>query len=136
MGRNEHDNNQYQLRLSHKHVRVLIHALDIYTRISIAQFERIIEDNWDIDPDVRRTVRALFDEAKRLMYDLPQNASKSICDPDLHEYVHIGYELEKVLQKIIAEVEDHHRWSVWRDGPMKLSDEPLPTIELVEDQHG
>jgi len=124
-----HDNNHYNLKLSHKHVRVLIHALDVYTRISIAQFERILDDI-NINSATKEVARRLFDEAKRVIYDLPPNASMSICSPKLNEYVHIGYELEKVLQKMVAEVEDHMRWSVWRDGPLKLSTEPLPKIEI------
>ena len=128
-----YDSNQYELRLSHRHVRVLIKALDMFNRIEIGQFERIVDDKFDIPIEVRRLVRGLFDEAKHLMYGLPANASKGICSPELDEDVHISYEIEKVLQKIIAEVEDHHRWSVWRDGPMSISKEPFPTIKQVKD---
>lgn len=133
-GSDDHNDNRYTLNLSHRQVRVLILALDMYTRISIAQLDRILDHpSAEISRETRELVRGLFDEVKHLMYGLAPNEHKSICDPKLPEDVHIGYEIEKVLQKIIAEVEDHHRWSVWRDGPLKVSTEPLPTIERVED---
>jgi len=125
----ECDHNRYELRLTHKHVRVLIHALDIYTRTAIGQFERLSEDNYNITPETRRHCNALFDQIKMIMYGMQPNESQSICSHELHEFVHIGYEIEKTLQKFIAEVEDHHHWSVWRDGPMRLSTEPFPKIK-------
>jgi len=123
-------NSQYNLSLTHKHVRVLITALDTYIRTELGQFERLVEDHLEISVEKRKQCKFLFDQVKEIMYGMRANESMGICNTKLHGNVRICYEIEKTLQKIIAEIENHQRYSVWHDGPMKISNEPLPKIEI------
>ena len=123
---------QYDLKLSHKHLRVLQMSLELFSRIAMGQYAHIYEDMMELDAETREKSRLLTDELKKTILGLDPGSYFSICSPRLDESVHIAYEIEKTVQKMIAEVEKHHRYSVWHDGPLKLSPEPLPQLRKIE----
>lgn len=127
----------YTITLNHKQLRVLEEALDLHTRISIGQldivseflcnkfFNKFSEKNltqWDIK-------EGHLDPLKERLFGLQRGASYGIGSPEVSEDGKVAYEMSKKCQNTIAKVEGHRDYSVWRHEPLKLSNEPLITIE-------
>jgi hypothetical protein len=57
------------------------------------------------------------------------NGSFGIANKEVHDSGKIAYDLECVVRKLLAELNNHEVWSVWRNDPMCLGSEPLAVAE-------
>lgn len=127
---------EYKLLLSHKQLRVLERALDLHNRIGSGQLEMLMEALTLMFPkefkgkQIPTLVKKYIEPMKRELLGLTETSSFGISNAG--DDSKIGYDLQKVIQKKIAEVEEHHRWSVWYDGSMNIGSEPNAEISEVK----
>jgi hypothetical protein len=123
------------MELSESQYSVLVTALEDYARIMSGQF-------WVLDmPYYKRTEEnGNREEFKSKLEDL-----KLLAFPELHLHEHYGighektpdsskiaYELYKVLRHERWKLSDRMYNTVDSDGPLELSGEPLPKVEVLE----
>ncbi|MAE81284.1 MAG: hypothetical protein CMB80_01020 [Flammeovirgaceae bacterium] len=126
----------YNLKLSPEHARIVVAALDLYSRIGMGQFEEIpaiFRLDRRIDRDQLDTVRQLVDAIKETLFQLPPNASFSICsEKDVLPDYRTAYDIECVLRQQVATIEKHHKMSVWHGDPLHTNkDIPLVKCEVI-----
>lgn len=119
-----------KLELTDKQVRVVINALDIYSRIGMLQLDAVAHLLGDLglhqDP---WKLKESFDFIKHDLFALPPGASHGICSPKVPDVCKIAYDIQCVIRKDIAERENHPRSSVWHGEPLHTCKaEPLVTI--------
>ena len=120
-----HEENKYNISLNHQQLRVIERALDLYSRVGIGQFEIVAEaifclltdrmkdkNNWEITQK--------FLDSMKVCLGFPVNGSLGITCEEVSDDAKIAYDMEKVIQKKIATVEDHEQYSVWHRGSMHL----------------
>ena len=124
-----------KLEISDKQARILINALDAYSRISIGQTEALgdmltqlfkpenLKDNsyWDIR-------EKYTDKIKQELFGFSPGASYGIGNKKVSDAGHIAYDLLCVIRKDIADRETHHISSVWHGEPLHYGSEPLAKI--------
>jgi len=125
-----------KLELSETQARVLINALDVYSRINMGQLWALADaigraktrggeelpDHWIIRD--RHT-----DPMTRILFDYPPNASHGICSPLVPDAAKIAYDIQCVIRKDIAEREKHSQSSVWHGEPLHTcKSEPLAKV--------
>ena len=98
---------KYQLTISEKQARVIISALDFFSRIGIGQLEEILRHpqyaNIIFNNNATYKVcKELLDEPKRLLTNFPPNASYGIGNPEVHSDCTISYDLMQVIRHRLA----------------------------------
>lgn len=130
---------KYTLHLNEEQARVLIKALDFYSRIGIGQFREIVS-NFVFDwcsifkhkegyYKAMKLAEAHIDLAKKLLTKMPHNASLGISSPETPETAKVAYDLQQVIRHKVA-------WTNNPEGghtvdfhePMKVSEQELPTM--------
>lgn len=120
-----------KLELNDKQARIVINALDIYSRIGMLQLDAVAHLLGDLglhqDP---WKVKEFFDVIKRELFELPPGANHGICSPKVPDVCKIAYDIQCVIRKDIAERENHPTSSVWRGEPLHTCKaEPLAKVE-------
>jgi hypothetical protein len=130
------------LTLTRQQLRLIESALELYMRLGIGQLEivgekllmelfyKMFKDRYSSSKEIEdKFLRPM----KQEMFGFGPGASFGISSDKVHDGVKIGYDLQKVIQKHIATVEDHHKYSVWHDGPMlHLGSEPIAEISEID----
>lgn len=131
----------YRLDMSPRQARVILNALDTYSRIGIGQFQIVVETiqqlfGWDIDQDAQQYTRDCLDVAKKLILGLDPNASYGIPNQkDVSELARIAYDLHCVLRRQVAINEQHDRWTTWHGTPLHTApQEPLAVARVIAPQ--
>jgi hypothetical protein len=131
---------KYNLKLTHKQLRVIETALDLYARIGIGQLEIIAEKLnseffiHDSKTPTEWKKELNIDNAKENM-GLDNGSNFGIGNDKVSENSNIAYEIDKVIQKKIAEVEEHQKYSTWYNGVVcRYSKEPIAEIEEVQEK--
>lgn len=120
--------------LSSEQARVVIRALDLYSRLSIGQigecgsvmmnlhFDRIHDKitQWDL--------QKAFDKTFKPIIGLNHDEHLGMGHQSQHEDGKIAYDIECVLRKVVASVEEHDKISVWHRDPLHYSQQPLPIV--------
>ena len=127
---------KYVLNLNGHQAEVLVRALDLYSRIGIAQFEEILDvydrhNKRSLTP-VAQTMaarRALV-EAKMSMTGYGPNAGHSIMSPDVNDEFRVAYDIQQVVRHRLAWARDPRgSLRVDFDTPHQTSTEPLPGVQ-------
>ena len=121
-----------KLKLTDDQVMTIIEALDLYSRVSMGQFNEILfvlrrnckDYNGDLEEPARKSLRILSS-----LVGLENHGYYAIFSNKIDDRCRRAYIIEKVLQKYIAQKTNMHSMSVWHDGPMTDLNEPLPKIE-------
>ena len=111
-----------RLEISDRQARVMISALDHYSRIGMGQLETVADalceprpkecgDRWDI-------VEKFTDPMKLALLGYSGGASAGICSPAVSDLAKIAYDLECVIRADIARRENHPSSSVWHGPPL------------------
>jgi len=126
----------YNLTITHKQLRIMERALDLYIRVGIGQFEALIDSLEYLFPETMKHQSAYIlreqytDKLKNLIFDFHSGGSYGISNPSISDEAKIAYDMDKVIQKMIAVIEDHHNGSVWHHGDLlHLGSEPSAKIE-------
>lgn len=130
----------YTITLNHTQLRVLEEALDLHSRLSIGQVEIVTEflSNHFFDAFKEKGIthweikQQYIDPLKEKLFGFGQGASYGVGHDKNPEVGRISYEMCKKCQNTIAKEDNHKTYSVWHHEPLKLSKEPLITIEEKE----
>lgn len=130
----------YQLTVNKKQAEVLLRALDLFSRIGLANFEEILRHpQWNnkrwtganIDPYCDKYYRCseLLKMAKTLLTGLHKNASYGIAAPEVDEDSKIAYDTYQVIENHLAWDKNPKGGTTvdFRD-PLRFSEESLPEI--------
>lgn len=98
---------KYQLTISEKQTRVIMYALDLFSRIGIGQLEEILRHpqyaNVIFNNNATYKVcKELLDEIKRYLTNFPPHASYGIGHPEVHGDCTISYDLVQVIRHRLA----------------------------------
>ena len=129
----------YELKATDKHIRILIDALELYTRVGTGQVENLADTLNKLYPDncSYHDDKKLLAEFKMKVFGYEMNSSMGICHDGVHDDVKISYDLLKVFQKAVATKENHSGMSVWHDGALlHLGSEPVAKIKDMESKNG
>lgn len=127
---------KYKLEVTTKQLQIIEEALDQYTRVGIAQLEIVAENIVRFFPDNGLNYWGLrencFDPIKQKLFGYGSGASHGIGSPKVSDRAKIGYDLQKTIQKALAEEEKHHESSVWHHGNiLHLGSEPVAKCSPV-----
>ena len=114
------------VRLTDKQAKVLIEALDLYSRVGMQQLEAVgtaMQWNFGYDVDIEKEIAGI-----KVKLGQPVNGSWGIASPKVHDKAKIAYDAECVIRQNIAKRESHPKYSVWHRNPMHIGSEPLLTI--------
>jgi hypothetical protein len=131
-------NYRLQLTLTPRQSHLIEKALDLFVRIGIGQI-RCLEDEIDrlFALEDTNELHAHLQMIQEKVIGQSWNGSYGISHPKVHTDVKTVYDCLKVLEKGIAQAEDHHQWSVWHDGAiLHLGDEPVATYTINEAPEG
>lgn len=125
---------RYVLTLDPKQARIVIAALDLYSRIGMRQLEEIGSvlstalNRTEEDHVVVRGAFAMFRAAKEILGFVPGESLGIFHAPHA---ARVAWDVQQVLRKAVADREDHDRLSVWRDAPLPAAhDVPLATCRV------
>ena len=111
------------IEMNMNQAKLLIRALDLYSRIGIGQIEEIenlfrfhYSDEEYYNSEKSMEIERLLHEVKFEMFGLASNASYGITNDKVPDDFKVAYDMIKSLQRPIAIEENHHDFSVWRDG--------------------
>lgn len=133
----------YTLTLSGTQLRIVIQALDLFSRIGIAQFEEILHAydsgrlNGEIltaeqEHDTRDQARSFLEMAKRALTGYPGNAGHGIHSPLVSDKYRVAFDIHQVIRNLLYRESGTKHYSV--DASVhQASNEPLPTITRVPD---
>ena len=126
---------KFSMSLTLKQLKILEDALDLYTRVGIGQLEIIGEKLNTLFPSGKHATipwklkEKYLNKIKMEFFEFQSGQSYGIGHQKVSDKAKIGYDLQKTIQKTIAEKDDHNRMSVWHDGNiLKLGSEPLAKI--------
>lgn len=124
-----------KLTLNEEQARVIINALDLYTRINIGQI-RAISDvflfrrkwNWDEFHFYANGLK------KTLFPDLQENESYGVHSSKVNESARIAWDIHQVLRHDISWfLNPNGGMTVNFDKPLKTSWHAFPEVEIMED---
>lgn len=126
---------RYVLTLDPKQARIVIAALDLYSRIGMRQLEEIGSvlstalNRTEEDHVVMRGAGAMFRAAKEI---LGFGHGESLGIFHAPHAARVAWDIQQVLRKAVADREEHDRMSVWRDAPLPAAhDVPLASCLAV-----
>lgn len=132
---------QYQLTIDENQARILIQALDLYSRLGIGQYEEAVSFlKWQSDPRLEgkheecdKAMKHL-NEIKMLLFNMPSNASYGIYSEKVPDCFRAAWDILKVI-----------RHQLWKDNENRsdftvdaypadqsTKDQPLAKIEALE----
>jgi len=129
---------KYQLTISEKQARVIITALDLFLRIGLGQFEKILDHPQYLHKIINDNVS--FKESEKLLYRIksiltgyPPYASHGIGSLKVHEDCTISYDIAQVIRHRLA-------WDKKPEGglttdfgtPVQFSNEELAKIKTIQ----
>lgn len=140
----------YLLKLTASQAQTLVHALDLYSRIGIGQFEQIahlarmgmIRQREGVDQagTAYEVAAEYLNEAKRAIIGFEPNASHGIHSPLVDDEFRVAWDLQKVIRHRLAwdraGCPAKRDWAggmmgVDYDSPHPASKEPLATMEAA-----
>ena len=142
----------WELRMSHRQLRLLAEALEFYERtVGLGQLEEFawaltMRENSRYDPDKQRDVENLLVLLKKRVFDLDRNQSFGIYSAEVPEKFRVVYDMFKVARKRLAETEiarlrmngdnkgaERVAMTVWNDEVYASSSEqPLITVKKAD----
>lgn len=119
----------YKLTIDNKHADVIIRALDLYSRLLMAQVQMVPETIVRETGKQHEQVNALMQEIKHLLFQLPYNASYGITSKETPENAKIAVGIHDVIRHCLAwEWQPEGGYTVDFDTPMNWSGHALPEI--------
>ncbi len=127
----------YGLRCTRDQVIILERSLEMFARLGMGHLRPVGELLYDLHPrmfggNIRIMHSLLRTVQDIVLYDLatPFGAGhRGIGDPAVHPAAKVAYDLQKIIQNVVAEAEDMPVASLWRDQPLHLGSEPLAHCE-------
>jgi hypothetical protein len=109
----------YQLELTTEQAKVVIAALDAYSRIHMGQIGIVAEimTEGSYDSEDLADVRGLCSDIKEAV-GLPTNGSYGIFHPKVPPQAKVSWDIVCVLRQVVARAENHGSHSVWHQDPM------------------
>jgi len=125
---------KYTLTLNEEQARILIRALDLYSRIGIGQFEevaQVYDRGLKLDLTTRDRIRAGLNIAK-VEAGHPVNGSYGIHNEKVDDEFRVAYDLQKVVRHRLAwDHQPQGGMGVHFDTPDQSGSQPLATIVKV-----
>lgn len=127
------DGLKYTLTLDPTQARVVIAALDLYSRVGMRQFDAIgsaITFELRREGDEREAIDAILEARKA--FDVAKQAlgfgsGSSLGIRGAPRPARIAYDVQQVLRQRVANQESPGGWSTWHDDPLPTDDHPLAT---------
>ena len=125
---------RYNIVVDEQQARILVAALDLYSRIGIGQLTevvRVYNYEWKMPvPMVDRLVEVM-NEAKRVIGFRP-GGSYGIHSPDVHDVFRRAFDIQCVIRHRLAfDRTPEGGFGVDFDTPRQIGELPLPTISHV-----
>ena len=132
---------RYELSISEKQARVMVDALDLFSRIGIGQLREVLRH-----PQYERVIlrdnesykycERLLDQIKKLLTGFGPSASYGIACPEVHDDSNIAYDLLQVIRHRLAwDRNPKGGIEVYFDRPIQLSKEELAEILTFIPEH-
>jgi len=129
---------QYRLTFNEEQARLIVQAMDAYSRLSIGQFDAAIGSTWmhkilEVD---RKEVEYHCNQLKKIFTGMDHpGASYGIYSKEILDRARIAWDIQQVVRNRLAwDKNPEGGFTVNFDSPMKSSEQPLPMIEKrIED---
>ena len=125
-----------KVELSDQQARVLIAALDCYSRLQMGQLWAVADaiegckDRAGLPLPDAWTIREQWtDKMQTALFGCSPTASHGICSPHVPESAKVAYDLHCVIRRDIAIRENHPRSSVWHGPPLHTA-KNVPLAEV------
>jgi hypothetical protein len=124
-----------EIEINEEQAKIIINALDFYSRIGIGQFIEIVLafSWWQCDEqwfNHRNEVERLIYDAQFNLTGMPFNASYGIFSPEVHENAKIAWDIQQVIRYRLAwDRNPKGGMTVDFDDPMRSSTKDFPIIE-------
>lgn len=129
------DDYRLQITVSAVQARIIIAALDVYTRTGIGQLERVtelIDDLFVTDSKKAKLLESTMNGLKQEICGQPTNGSMGISNDKVKPKIKTCYDLLKSFEKGIAVAENIAEHSVLHDGDiLHLGTEPTPEVSII-----
>lgn len=122
---------QYNLTITENQAKLLVKALDFYSRIGMGQFEELVRllsdercNNFGIANDLMYVVKSVLFGKNHF----------GIMSKELPDNFRIAWDIRKVIEHQFWKENPIRRCSVDVDAPKQFSKEPLPIIKKYENK--
>ncbi len=128
-------NYEVKMTMSSVQADIVQRALDLYVRLGLGQVEEtanVLNMLHDVErpDDLREVMKAVKNE----YLALGGGMSFGIGNRRVEDTVHVAYDMEKGIQKVLATTEKHGGHSVWHSGNcLKYGSEPFATFSTIVD---
>jgi hypothetical protein len=121
--------------LKPEHARVIIKALELYTRLSLGQLEYVGEVVAEMHPEphgfdaskmTAHDMISLFRMMKEPIIGIASNGGLGIGHDKQSLNGKLAYEIECTLRREVAKAEKHGDHSVWHRKPLSYTDVAMP----------
>lgn len=131
---------KYQITVSDEQAKLIVAALDLYSRVGAGQFQEVAEvaypswDTKDFNRDAKDAAKELLTQAKQMLFpELGGNTAYGTTSQELNVCFKRAYDVQCVIRKVIAQHEKYHSTSIWHNGPLPCDNISLATCEVVEE---
>jgi len=127
----------YQLTISEKQARVIMDALELFTRIGIGQLQEVLrhpqyQNKIFDDEKVYRESVVLLDQIKKILTGHGPNSSYGIACTEVHDDSNIAYDLLQVIRHRLAwDRNPKGGIEVYFNRPIQYSKEELAEILMI-----
>jgi len=133
------------LHLNEPQARVLVDALDVYSRLHMGQVGTAVMDV--VRSDLRyldrvsknggaSKLRDLLCPAGSILTGMPGNASWGITNPETNDTARVAYDIQQVVRSTLAWAKDpdgKNKGTIDYDEPLHTSQQPLPLCEVEKE---
>lgn len=136
----------YQLQLNSAQAYLLVRVLDVYTRMGVGQFDRVLEEMMYLHPgphskptvfDDDSIAKPMLEYKQLLTQRYSFRDSYGICHPKVHIEAKNATDIMNALQECIAKNDESVKpYSCWHHAAtVKHGDNPMPTIQFIGESH-
>lgn len=132
-------NKKYALYVNEEQARVIVNALDFYSRIHIGQVEEVdsfvrLFVRYRKDKDLDGMKDAIEAFKKAAFPELTSTSSYGIHSEEVDDTARVAWDIKQVLRNVVAwNVHPEGGMTVDFDSPMKSSKQPMPEAKVVQD---
>jgi len=132
---------RYEISVSEKQARVMMDALNLFSRIGIGQLREVLrhpqyENKLIHDNETYRYSQRLLDQVKERLTGFETHASYGISSPEVHDDSNIAYDLLQVIRHRLSwDRNPDGGIEVYYDTPIQYSKEELAEILTFIPKH-
>lgn len=123
----------YEIKLNEVQMRIISNALDVYSRLGIAQLEAVVnlfrEDD-RVETESLKAFESLINTVKQIVFDMSPNASYGIANEKVPEIYKVARDMNMSIEhQLWKDKENSAIFSIHSTPPFAFGQQPLMEIK-------